>query len=95
MCDVPSSGKYVVLKKNNVHRCPLQTAMISGSEDPTGYTLRMRCELTERDPGASDDDDLGLQVEDVKFVEGRLLGEHVFRSRGGVLEFKFDVSLAD
>ncbi|MEZ4308619.1 MAG: hypothetical protein R3F14_11295 [Polyangiaceae bacterium] len=95
MLSIPSSGRYVVLKKNGVHRCPTKTALIEGLSDPSGYTLRLRTELTERDPGHSDDDYLGLQVVDTKFVEGRLLGDHIFRSRGNVVEFKFNVSLAD
>lgn len=95
LLSIPSSGGYVVLKKNNVHRCEAKTARIEGSSDPTGYTLRLRTELTERDPGASDDDYLGLQVVDTRFVEGRLLGDHVFRSRGNAVEFTFNVSLAD
>lgn len=94
MMSIPSSGGYVVLKKNGVHRCGAKTARIEGSSDPTGYTLRLRTELTERDPGSSKDDDLGLQVVETRFVEGRLLGDHVFRSKGNVVEFAFNVSLA-
>lgn len=95
LLSIPGSGGYVVLKKNGVHRCDAKTARIEGSSDPTGHTLRLRTELTERDPGSSDDDYLGLQVVETRFVEGRLLGDHVFRSRGDVVEFTFTVSLAD
>lgn len=95
LLSIPGSGGYVVLKKNGIHRCDVMTARIEGASDPTGHTLRLRAELTERDPGSSGDDYLGLQVIETRFVEGRLLGDHVIESRGAKVQFTFTVSLAD
>lgn len=95
LLQIPSSGGYVVLKRNQVHPCSPKMARIDGTSDPTRYTLRLRSELTERDPGSSDDDHFGVQVIETKFVEGRLLGDHVVLSRGNTVEFTFTVSLAD
>lgn len=95
LLSIPSSGGYVVLKTGEVYHCGAKTALIEGSSDPTGYTLRMRTELTERDTGSSADDYFGLQIVETKFVEGRLLGDHVVQSGGNKLELTFNVSLAD
>lgn len=95
LLSIPSSGGYLALKRDQVHRCSAKTARIDGASDPTGYSLRLRSELTERDTGSSDDDYFGLQAIETKFVEGRLLGDHVVLSQGNKVEFTFNVSLAD
>lgn len=95
LLSIPPSGSYLALKRDQVHRCSAKTARIDGASDPTGYSLRLRSELTERDSGSSEDDYFGLQLIDPKFVEGRLLGDQVVLSLGNKVEFTFNVSLAD